>query len=355
MYIDESLEVLRRSVIEDDAQHVLIAYHANCMDGLTAALVMGKACEAVGLPAECITYLPVEYTPESVAKLVERVNDYPYEFVYILDFSVCSSVLAEIAVNCAQVFLLDHHKTAFERYFPEEEIKPDSVCEYISEGVYIKLDNGQSGAGLTLSEVSEPVKLPDAIHKLVSYVQDRDLWKHELPHTKEINAWLSNAVDIAIGILRDTKTGKVKPAVVLSSFEFLANDLYIDEAHVVKDGAEILADKAQQIANLCKACRLYAVVHTNTGFYSLPYVELPDTQAKLTSEVGHLLAKDYTTCGIGIVVIKDNEAGNYKVSLRSIGEVDVSATAKMYGGGGHKNAAGYTAAVWPPKELPNVD
>jgi nanoRNase/pAp phosphatase (c-di-AMP/oligoRNAs hydrolase) len=32
-------------------------------------------------------------------------------------------------------------------------------------------------------------------------------------------------------------------------------------------------------------------------------------------------------------------------SLRSVGDFDVSAIAKIYGGGGHKNAAGFTVPI----------
>ena len=38
--------------------------------------------------------------------------------------------------------------------------------------------------------------------------------------------------------------------------------------------------------------------------------------------------------------IKQNEGDDYRVSMRSKGEIDIGAVAKEFGGGGHKNAAG---------------
>jgi phosphoesterase RecJ-like protein len=38
----------------------------------------------------------------------------------------------------------------------------------------------------------------------------------------------------------------------------------------------------------------------------------------------------------------DLKEGLVNYSLRSVGNVDVSGIAKCYGGGGHKNAAGFT-------------
>ena len=46
---------------------------------------------------------------------------------------------------------------------------------------------------------------------------------------------------------------------------------------------------------------------------------------------------------IGITV-KEKEDGNYKISMRSAGDADVSAVCANFGGGGHKAAAGCTVS-----------
>ena len=43
-----------------------------------------------------------------------------------------------------------------------------------------------------------------------------------------------------------------------------------------------------------------------------------------------------------VVFFKQTEGDEYRVSLRSKGDVDIGAVAKEFGGGGHKNAAGCT-------------
>jgi phosphoesterase RecJ-like protein len=45
-----------------------------------------------------------------------------------------------------------------------------------------------------------------------------------------------------------------------------------------------------------------------------------------------------------VVFFKPIEAGQYRVSMRSKGNIDVGGVAKEFGGGGHKNAAGCSAA-----------
>jgi single-stranded DNA-specific DHH superfamily exonuclease len=58
----------------------------------------------------------------------------------------------------------------------------------------------------------------------------------------------------------------------------------------------------------------------------------------LASDLGHELANESGTYGMTWEVLKD---GNVKFSLRSNGDFDVSGIAKQFGGGGHKNAAGF--------------
>jgi len=45
----------------------------------------------------------------------------------------------------------------------------------------------------------------------------------------------------------------------------------------------------------------------------------------------------------GVIFFKENGPGDWRVSMRSKGEVDVNAIAKEFGGGGHKNASGCSA------------
>ncbi len=45
---------------------------------------------------------------------------------------------------------------------------------------------------------------------------------------------------------------------------------------------------------------------------------------------------------IAVVFFKQSEGDEYRVSLRSQGDIDVGGVAKQFGGGGHKNAAGCT-------------
>lgn len=47
---------------------------------------------------------------------------------------------------------------------------------------------------------------------------------------------------------------------------------------------------------------------------------------------------------VAVVFFKQSEGNEYRVSLRSKGDIDVGGVAKQFGGGGHKNAAGCTVS-----------
>lgn len=73
-------------------------------------------------------------------------------------------------------------------------------------------------------------------------------------------------------------------------------------------------------------------------------------QGELRSELGNRLAIESQKrglTGMAAVIYKDDALGplKWKVSLRSIPEVDASAVAKHFGGGGHKNAASFNLEV----------
>ena len=55
---------------------------------------------------------------------------------------------------------------------------------------------------------------------------------------------------------------------------------------------------------------------------------------------------------LAVAFFKENGAGDWRVSLRSKGDIDVNAIAKEFGGGGHKNASGCgvrgTVEQWKP-------
>jgi oligoribonuclease NrnB/cAMP/cGMP phosphodiesterase (DHH superfamily) len=191
--------------------------------------------------------------------------------------------------------VLDHHKSA------EETCGDLDFCHF---------DMNHSGAYLAWDYLFPDDNIP----LLISYVEDRDLWKWELPHTEEV----LSAVD---------------------SFEKTFENW--DMLHGYLDAAESIRWKKvknmgegilQYKRNLIKSL-LANSYKTNILGNEVPIVNAPFFQSEMASFLaeGQPFAAAYYFDGEG-----------YKFSLRSKEDgADVSKIASKFGGGGHKNASGF--------------
>ena len=253
-----------------------VLYHANCFDGMGAAYAAWTR-----LGDSNTEYIPVQYgsnPPE-----MEAGSD-----VYIVDFSYSKGVLDDIKGKSANLIIIDHHKTA---------------AEDLGEYPGAIFDMTKSGAVLAWGYFQPEQQVPS----LLEYIQDRDLWTWKLGNTKAVMA----AMELHKGDFR-----------ALDSLS--APDLErIGEAKLMFDKVEL--------ANSVKK----AVVTTFPGtVYRCAFLNANS----LISEVGnHLCCTMDVDFSLSFFISSD---GSAVFSFRSIGDFDVSVLAKMWGGGGHKNASG---------------
>lgn len=257
----------------------LIVYHGNCLDGSTAALC---AYSHFGIEAE---YYPAIYGAKFTAETEDRD-------VYFLDFSLKRKEMEKL--NCSRLIILDHHKTALEEL---------SGMKF--EGV---IDITKSGAMLTYEYFK-----PDLNIEIIKRVQDRDLWKFQYIETETINAHLFTLPTFTLDTaLEWTQT-----------FKSSLTDL------------SILGDGALRARNAIVREAMKRKRKTILDTHQIWIVNATDC----FSEIAHELCKD-SNFGATYYV---NSSGKYVYSLRSIGDFDVAEIAKKFGGGGHKNAAGFSS------------
>ncbi len=281
----------------------LVIYHGNCADGFTAAWAVWKI---FGDEAD---YYPGVY--------MQPPPDVQGRRVILVDFSYKRHVLEEMAKSAASILILDHHKTAaadLKGYPKPEGAHPGDpyLGGWIPDtGIYALFDMERSGARLTW-DYFHPGKL---VPNLVRYVEDRDLWKFKLPASREVNAVIfsydytwQNWEDIYVTLSDDRGVG---------DFEMI--------------GAAIERKHFKDINELLKVCRHRMVI----GGYDVPVASLPYT---MSSDAGHIMGE-----GEPFAACYWDTAEGRTFSLRSSEKgIDVSEVAKRYGGGGHKNAAGFS-------------
>jgi len=285
----------------------LVIYHANCTDGFGAAFA---AWLAMGDTAE---YIPVDYGNPIPCEVAGRS-------VHILDFSFPAEVMKDIIQQAEYVVWLDHHKTAFENWAGDERQLYVDETEY----TYIVLDNNKSGAMLSWKYFHPGTKVPDWVH----CIDDRDRWQFKINDSKSFHAGMAAR----------------KPW----TFDQWRTDVGSDYlTQIVFEGSILLAEQERQVKSMAKKARSCdLVVKHYTHEDDLPewhhYLGLAINTNIHMSEIGHELANAGLTYGLIWYVDQDNKV---KCSLRSNGDYDVSLIARAFGGGGHKNAAGFSTDI----------
>lgn len=273
----------------------LIIYHANCADGFGAAYA---AYYHFCFENEC----QCEFVAASHGEAPPEVSG---REVYLLDFSYKRAVLKALCEQAKQVVVIDHHISA-----AEDLQGLDQECPNLS----LHLDMDKSGAVLAWEYFHDP-----NVPRLLLHVQDQDLWRFKLPYTKEINA-----------------------ALMAYPFDFkLWNTFAEDDASVqalVLEGETIGRYRAKLIAAYKKRARMAEVAGFKVPVVNCP----PELSSELLGELAeqHPFAAGYHD--------KDNRRA---WSLRSRGDsgADVAKIAAQFGGGGHRNAAGFAT------RLPDLD
>lgn len=279
----------------------LCVYHANCADGFGAAWVVRKAIPEAEFHA---------------GRYGDSIPDVAGRTVVLVDFSYSREDLLQIAEIAKGVLIIDHHKTAAEALAGFPHVADcrtwAQVAKAGSRSVFTCFDMERSGAGLTW-DFFFPGKPRPA---LINHIEDRDLWRFQLEGTREVQANLfSYPYDFEVwDKLAET------PAEALR-----ADGIAIERKHH-KDIAELLRSVQRRMT---------------IGGHNVPAANLPYIYS---SDAGHVMAEGapFAAC------YWDTPKGR-TFSLRSSDAgLDVSAIAKQYGGGGHRNAAGFSVGFDHP-------
>tara|TARA_B100000214_G_scaffold315833_1_gene249204 strand:- start:301 stop:1188 length:888 start_codon:yes stop_codon:yes gene_type:complete len=254
-----------------------VIYHADCTDGFGAAY---SAWKCLGNRAEYHACKHGTPPPDVAGKNV-----------VILDFSFNNSTTKSMIEEAESLMVIDHHKSAMVE---------------LHDITNTHFDMSKSGAMLAW-DFFHPGKEPP---KFIQYIQDRDLWKWELPYSKEFAA----AFDMI--------------PFEFEEFEKFEDDSVFDDA--VKRGSYILAYSKTVVKKVCEKAQNRKMDGKDVMVVNASH---------WMSEIGSRLAPD---CDFAMIWYWDHEARETKVSLRAFHDaVDVSEVAKKYGGGGHKKAAGF--------------
>jgi len=296
----------------------LIIYHDDCIDGLASASIVYSIYPYAYLQPlnyedvldyDFSNYIKGNHT--HIDSLLERPT------IYVIDFSFPISVINNIKEAGADVIIIDHHATSYK-----------SLQPYLSSNPNWLITNGgdKSGALLTWDYFYKDKQSP----LLYNLISDRDTWQFSYLLTNKTNAALvykffSDAFN---------NTCLYTKCIELFNLSTLPEEKLTE--FIIEYSAK--ADNHRQ--DILDNC-LDRVSHVLLEDHIVPLIEIKQSELLMNSDIIQVL-KDVYKPLFAVSILKKGE--RYKYSLRSDkdkGDFDVTTICEKYGGGGHKNAAGF--------------
>jgi oligoribonuclease NrnB/cAMP/cGMP phosphodiesterase (DHH superfamily) len=265
----------------------LVIYHGNCTDGLGAAFAFWYK-----------SYSAFEFFEAFYDRAPPSVKE---KRVFMVDFCYKPEVMKKLIEEAEEIILLDHHQTALDN--------PDIR---LLEGPKFDMSNctkEKSGALIAWEYLNPGAEPP----LLIKHISDRDLWKFELPGTKEVYHVINSEPH---------------------TFEALASlmyDLKYQPSVIYDRGRSLQKLHDKYVASIIETCKRTMVI----DYILVPTAMCPP---RFASDVGNILCRE----SIFSATYFDTPTARV-FSLRSI-DFDVARVAEKYSGGGHRNAAGFSVS-----------
>lgn len=288
-----------------------VIYHANCVDGFASATVCFRKFERTA------HYIPCNYGT-SLDSIIKENNIQLHDEIFMVDFSFPREQL----IKCPnKIVILDHHATAKENLVD------------LPINILAKFDMTKCGCILAWEYFFDTMYPAPLL-----YIQDRDLWKWELPDSKAFNAGLSLFSKENTNANLDYWSARLLTQMPTMGTFF-------------NDGRIVLLYQQQLIDNACKQAKIVKINPQDADADERLVIEILAVNSPiLQSEICDQLIKNNTKENIAACYWHDLKINEIVWSVRSRnkgGMENARTIATRFGGGGHDQAAGFKV-----KELP---
>ncbi|MDY9925557.1 DHH family phosphoesterase [Methanosarcina sp.] len=282
-----------------DDKHMILIYYHDDNDGLCSAAVAANYYDRDGF---AIKFVPINYGKESWSEEEIRAA----EKVWLVDFA--SDRMDDFVKTCgSKLIWIDHHKTAMEKF-------PDLWNSSNIPGIR----SVEKAACVLTWEFTHPEYVPPPA--AVAYIGDKDIWKFEYIETRAFSAGFSLMVKIPDDSAWDVLLGSS------SEYEDTVNRM-VSIGELLLEAQNYKLQKAFERGVDCIFHNWKARLVNTTGNIS---------------ELGEFI---YKKPEYDIAIMWQAVENMVVFSLRSDSgnpdSPDCAEIAQQYGGGGHKNAAGF--------------
>lgn len=305
----------------EDLSKASLVTHVNCMDGAGCAILF----LLLGGREENIHYV-------GAGTLKKFIDEHPVmkkdRFIIFADVSLSTVEDANVLEKRGNCVLIDHHLTA-------KHMQDRSWC-------YIDCD-GNSGSGcacmLLLSYLSysrwlwgDIFMANHEVIDLTNAIDDNDRWLQKDPRSAEMAAYMTFVGQKRfVEAFSDLSRWYPPTSVEYGGWNKWGAGIWKDWERTV---LEIIQDqKNNNIERIIRDVIVHDVVMDNE---EIPVAYVVSSEQNVSQLLMTVLDR-FPNAKVAAQISVDKGA----VSLRSRGDVDVSAMAKMFGGGGHRSAAGH--------------
>lgn len=269
-------------------------YHAGCPDGFGAAWSAWTAWGEEGV-----------YRALGHGDVLDTASCSGAEVVFA-DIMPSARSLDAVSRVAEGLVVLDHHWSAKQRWDGEADL----AQQLEGRGHNVHFDMDHSGAVLAWRHFHPDRSVPE----LLRYVEDVDLWRFALPHSAEVSAAINSyprSFPVWARLSKESVEALRTQGMPLVRAEHTEVQRALHSTHRVQ-----LGDHAIEAAN--------ASAHR--------------------SRIGHEIARkrNYGRAYSLVYRVRDDRVF---ATIYSIGDEDVSEIAVRYGGGGHRNAAGFAVSL----------
>ena len=282
----------------------VVIYHHPCVDGYSAAFVAKLYVPNIKLIPKKINNTPINY------------DDIKDKNVLMVD--ILTEDYEQIKSYAKNLIILDHHVTNQKK---------------LVDVSYAYFDMNKSGVGLAWEYF---FKTDDKMPMFLKAVQDRDIWTWIYPESRNLTDGLYEELeldDLKFEIftnLMDEYLNKIPERPLFMKYYTL--------------GETLNRIKQKNIESIVKNPNNKYEIILNSYIYK---IYIFNNSGNIVSDLGNYVIANME-CDFVIIWNYNHNDELYKYSLRSNDKkADVSEIAKLFGGGGHRNAAGLSSELHP--------
>ncbi len=264
-----------------------VVYHNNCLDGFGSAWVVWR-------------HLKGDATYQGIAPdKLPNFNVFRKKYVLFVDISLPGHYLDEVKSVAKNVLVLDHHQT----YSKDMEEHPNAVFDKEHSAIYI-----------TWRVFNPDEKIP----QFVRYIEDNDLLTNQYAKTDPFISALGTKVPF-------------HHIDYFKMWDKLLNQSHVEE--LINDG-----NKYQEYKNYLLKRNMHISSSKNLGGFRVLVANFGTVG--LASDLGNKISEANPNVDFVVMWSYHYNSREYSIMLRTRKPgVDLSAIAKLYGGGGHPGAA----------------